>query len=96
MKRQFPRTPSPYGAPMGRATYTPDGPAGQFRDRCRLFRVRLDSGGYDDGGHYWGTGSPLYCCESSDGTLRVFIRHPSRDAVKRTILAGFPAVTFYR
>lgn len=27
----------------------------------RLFRVNLDSGGYDDGGAYWGIGAPLYC-----------------------------------
>lgn len=96
MKRQFPRLLSRFGALMGRPTSTPEGPAGLFKDRCRLFRVRLNAGGYDDGGNYWGTGSPLYCCESDDGTLRDFARHPSRDAAKAAILAKFPAVTFYR
>jgi hypothetical protein len=94
--RQFPRTSFPYGAPMGRATSTPEGPAGLFKDKCRLFQVRLDSGGYDDGGAYWGRDLPLYCCESVDGTLRTFTRHPSREAAKAAILAKFPAVTFYR
>lgn len=28
--------------------------------RFRLVRVRLDSGGYDSGGAYWGFANPLY------------------------------------
>ena len=50
MSKQFPEVSSKYGAPLGRLTSllgaTPKG--------IRLFKVRLDSGGYDDGGAYWG------------------------------------------
>ena len=43
------------GAAIGRTSHAHP-PAG----RCRLFRVRV-SGGYDDGGAYWGTVNPVYC-----------------------------------
>lgn len=50
---QLPRLNCQYGAPMGRL---------ESREtpvcKVRLFRVRLDAGGYDDGGAYWGTGQP--------------------------------------
>jgi hypothetical protein len=32
----------------------------------RLFHVRIDSGGYDDGGAYWGLGDPIYCASNDD------------------------------
>lgn len=34
----------------------------------RIRRVRLDSGGYDDGGAYWGTGTPLFQAYGTDGS----------------------------
>lgn len=45
----------------------------------RLFRVRLDSGGYDDGGAYWGhsRGETLYCAQCDEGGRR-FVRAASR------------------
>ena len=33
----------------------------------RLFKMALDSGGYDDGGAYWGIGEPIYIAEDKDG-----------------------------
>lgn len=65
-----------YGAPMGRRSYG-DAPKG----RIRLYEVRLDRGGYDDGGAYWGTGNRLYCAEgeSVDGEgYRRFARAKNR------------------
>lgn len=48
-----------YGAPMGRHSF------GKIEDcaprSVRLFHVPIDSGGYDDGGAYWGHGERLYC-----------------------------------
>lgn len=74
MGRQFPVVASARGAPMGRCVY------GQAMDgqRIRLFKVRLDTGGYDDGGAYWGLGRQLYCAESDDGEYRRFVRADSR------------------
>ncbi len=47
---------SQYGASMGRSEYgTPvEG------ELCGLHRIPVDSGGYDSGGAYWGTGRPLF------------------------------------
>ena len=48
-----------YGAPMGRHSY---GLIQNCEARTvRLFRINLDSGGYDNGGAYWGIGAPIYC-----------------------------------
>lgn len=51
---------SKYGAPMGRTSYG-TAPAA----KVRLFAFRLDSGGYDVGGAYWGMGEAMYC--ATDG-----------------------------
>lgn len=76
MADQFEKVDCARGAPMGRRGYGRQPGAGL---RVRLFRVRLDSGGYDDGGAYWGIGAPLYC--ATDGAdYREFIRAPSRFA----------------
>lgn len=37
-------------------------------------RVRLDSGGYDQGGAYWGLGSPLYVRFTKDLKFVQFYR----------------------
>lgn len=56
---QMQKVNSQYGAPMGRCNR---GLIQNCEPRTvRLFRVNLDSGGYDDGGAYWGTGDPIYC-----------------------------------
>lgn len=62
MGKQFENVGSMYGAPMGRSEYIICNPVPSTL-RFKLFRVRLDNGGYDDGGAYWGTGAPLYCAE---------------------------------
>jgi hypothetical protein len=74
MAKQFPDTNSRYGAPMGRASFgTPE----QAENKIRVFRVRLDSGGYDDGGAYWGTGQALFCA-TDDADFRQFVRASGR------------------
>ena len=60
---QFQKVNSRYGAPMGRVN-TGNAPIDDIKT-VRVFRVRLDSGGYDDGGAYWGRGQPVYC--AADG-----------------------------
>lgn len=47
--------------------------------RFHLQRVRLDSGGYDEGGAYWGHGAPLFRFESEDGLLSGFLRVDRED-----------------
>lgn len=44
-----------------------------------LFKVELDSGGYDDGGAYWGAGgNNLYCARSSECDFQEFARAETR------------------
>ena len=76
MARQFPITSWRYGAPMGRVHY---GILENVEPRTlRLFKVRIDSGGYDDGGAYWGRGGTLWC--ATDGAnYRRFTRAGSRE-----------------
>ena len=72
--KQFSDVNSRYGAPMGRAEF---GTHEQADGKIRLFKVRLDSGGYDDGGAYWGSGQALFCA-TDGGDFRQFIRADSR------------------
>jgi len=94
-----------YGAPMGRAY---DG-VGALAGKVRLRRVRLDSGGYDSGGAYWGAGLPLWYAESDrsavvghedEGAQAFFRLDGNRDDAKRYILGAGPGtnpnVRFYR
>ena len=82
-----------YGAPMGRRT----GPdyLETSEGKIHLVRVRLNSGGYDSGGAYWGIGAPLWYAEDLDGNCR-FFRAASRDMANAAIRADFPDAQFYR
>lgn len=79
----MPRVDCSRGAPKGRvSSRTVD--ASNARN-VHLFRVPLDSGGYDSGGAYWGSGPPsLYCAradaELDDGSdyLEIYTRANSR------------------
>lgn len=72
---QLPKISTTYGAPMGRKNQRLDKAPGSIR----LFKVNLDSGGYDDGGAYWGTslGDSLYCAMDEEGSM-CFVRETSR------------------
>lgn len=74
MGKQFADVSARYGAPMGRAS-APDLDA--TPRTVRLFRVNLDSGGYDDGGAYWGIGDPLWCAMDRNGDMQ-FTRATTR------------------
>lgn len=85
MGKQFEDVSCTYGAPMGRRT-APD--LDTTRGTVHLFKVKLDSGGYDDGGAYWGVGAPLYCARDRDGDIQM-IRAPSRE--EAAFLLNIPA-----
>ena len=75
---QMPNVNSKYGAPMGRSRcgLVPSG-------KVRLFRVRINSGGYDDGGAYWGHGLPLYCATDDLGFMKFTRAYDRLDAAKK-------------
>lgn len=82
-----------YGAPMGRPE---NGGTPGESVRLYLQRVRLDSGGYDSGGAYWGLGQPLYTCFDEAADYLRFFRASSRDRAKETIRGESPEAKFYR
>lgn len=90
------RVASRYGAPMGRADNVAPGEDGADLGRFYLQRVRLDSGGYDAGGAYWGIGAPLYWYGSEDGSADGFIRGTTRNAAKAAIRETYPGARFFR
>ena len=62
-----------------------------------LRRVRLNSGGYDSYGRYWGTGQPLFYYEDvsvNHDYVNDFIRADSREHAKEKPLAKYPNATF--
>ena len=62
--------------------------------KFNLQRVRLDSGGYDSGGAYWGHGAPLWAAWS-DATSDYF-RAQDREGAKAAVRAKYPAAMFFR
>jgi len=82
------------GAPMGRISrHKPDADTGQ---KFYLSRVRINSGGYDASGAYWGLGQPLFAYESADGEISDCIRASDRDSAKAKLVALFPGARFHR
>lgn len=82
--KQFSDVNTSRGAPMGRPhTYNLD----DTPKSVRLFKVRICSQGYDDGGAYWGLGQPLWCAWDSRGGKQ-FVRASSRIAAAAAL--GIP------
>lgn len=80
------------GASMGRSQRTPETCASRFY----LRRIPIDSGGYDQGGAYWGCGAPIYFAESEDGAAFLTMRAWDRDGAKEQVRETYPAARFYR
>ena len=68
-----------------------------FAPKICLRRVRLDSGGYDECGAYWGSGAPLYWAAAAspgvdyDETFRA----DDRADAKAIVRERFPLARFY-
>jgi hypothetical protein len=63
--------------------------------KITLQRVRLDSGGYDPQGAYWGLGAPLYWAASDDVELDWTFRADSRDHAKAQVRESYPGARFH-
>ena len=62
--------------------------------KITLRRVRLDQGGYDASGAYWGVGAPLYwACD--DAGYDEYFRARGREAAKQRVRERFPGARFY-
>lgn len=68
--------------------------------KVALRKVRLNNGGYDGSGQYWGVGQPLYYYESEDGEQYGYFRAVSRGIAKNTakniLRFWYDSVSFYR
>jgi hypothetical protein len=62
-----------------------------------LRKIRINNGGYDDSGQYWGIGAPLYMANSDEWDYPKYFRAYSRDDAKATVRAmpGMQGVSFY-
>lgn len=92
---KLPKGYSQYGAQMGRCNNItePDFPV-----KFRLYQLRLDNGGYDNAGAYWGHGEPLYRAfgDGAEEVQEVFIRALSRENARGQVRKWFPNCKFYR
>ena len=61
-----------------------------FAGRLCLRKVRLDNGGYDPNGTYFGHGEPLYWYASEDGEIDAMLRAATRDDARTKVLAKYP------
>lgn len=94
---KLPQLNCKYGAPLGRSGKLPADTKAPIK--LHLVRVRLDSGGYDRGGAYWGLGRPLYWATDTDAdsyTVDVFLRADNRAAAKAEVQRQIPGARFFR
>lgn len=63
--------------------------------KVTLQRVRLDSGGYDPQGAYFGIGAPLYWAATDDGELDATFRADDRADAKAHVRELLPNARFY-
>jgi hypothetical protein len=82
-----------YGAPMGRPSVNQED---RDNPKISLQRVRINSGGYDSGGAYWGVGAPLWWAGSDGGEYSEWFRARDRQAAKDIVRHAIPGARFYR
>lgn len=80
------------GAALGRRTYVDH----TYVGKVHLTRIRLDRGGYDSNGTYFGVGEPLFWCASDDNSVDFVVRASDREAAKQAVRKRLPTATFYR
>ncbi len=89
------------GARLGRGTRAESNATGPEAVKVTLQRVRINQGGYDSGGAYWGLGAPLYwaCVKYPNDPARqsvdMWFRAPDRSGAKDHVRAQFPQARFY-
>jgi len=81
------------GAALGRPTIHG---VGLVEGKMTLRRVRLNDGGYDRNGTYFGQGEPLYWYADEGGNVDAMLRASCREVAKDKIRSLFPFVRFYR
>lgn len=65
-------------------------------NRVSLVRVKLNRGGYDSRGEYFGVGAPLWSASDDNGEFYEMFRAANRKAARQMLLDEFPNMRFYR
>lgn len=84
------------GASLGRGRVLGDPSHRDNRILFHLCRIRLDRGGYDPGGAYWGLGPPLWEAWDNGGEAYMTWRTGNREAAKEGVRCTYPNARFYR
>lgn len=77
-----------FGAPMGRGETRGDLDAAHI---LHLRGIHIDSGGYDNGGAYWGIGEPLYHLQGEE--VDQFFRAGNRQVAVAWVKENYPNAT---
>ena len=62
----------------------------EYDDKLSLQRMRLNNGGYDENGTYFGHGKPLYWCANDASTIDFMLRAPDRSTARQAVLQLYP------
>jgi hypothetical protein len=89
-----PKVNCQYGAPMGRKSWN-DNAGAPYTGKMYLRHAPLDSGGYDAGGAYWGTGRRVYLYATADDSINGSLRAYDRPDAMEQVRALHPNVTFF-
>lgn len=81
-----------YGAAMGRPTIKGER---TYAGRLYVRRIRLNDGGYDANGTYFGHGDPLWWVVSPDYTIDRVYREKNRLELVEQLAADYPWARFY-
>lgn len=105
MSIYLPKAYTRYGASMGRdVTHAKiagnenwrGAPTDATPRKFRLAHMRLNGGGYDSGGAYWGAGLRLYQVSDDSGDVCYYIRAHDRTQARTLVQARYTAARFYR
>jgi hypothetical protein len=70
---------------------------GALTGKLYVRRLRLNAGGYDANGAYFGGGAPpLFWIASADLKIDYVVRAANRAAAKLTALTDYPSALFFR
>lgn len=84
------------GAPLGKPALLP---LALKPIMLRLERIRIDRGGYEADGTYWGLGAPMWrATDAATGgrEVSVYVRAIGRGHAKDRVRAVVPDATFFR
>lgn len=79
---------------MGRRSNYPENHNAPIK--LRLVRLRMVDLCYDQGGAYWGMGTPLYWAHGESEDADIFLRAQNRESAKELIREKLPNARFYR